>query len=294
MTATGVLPGRIPLTLHAYSIDAVAAVTAWHALVVVSLLPTRGPVLITPGRIGLMAATVWLIYTRDRLDDAAVIDPTRPHTLRHAAHRRHAVILRRIWWAISAAVAGLAPWALSPGEFVAALVGIVGVAGYFAWLRRPGASRNLWVKEVAIASLMAYGVGIPAVVRISDARAGLATAVTLVVSAGMFLMNCVSVSDRERLLDSGQGFPSGGWDVGDRRFGRRLATAGGLIAAVLVGRPSGVPGPVLLAATAAVVLMSVGVSMRPPGASSHGGWPLGGVLDFGLVAAAVLGLVACV
>lgn len=75
------------------SFDAVLVAMLWQQLLMRSFCH-RGS---TYPEIGSLGATVWLIYVADRLLDAARLDVSAPHTLRHEFYLRHRRFFLPLW-----------------------------------------------------------------------------------------------------------------------------------------------------------------------------------------------------
>ena len=270
--------------IHNASLDAVAVAVAWHALMVWALRETTP----TTGRQLTLALSVWCVYTVDRLLDGRQIDPDRPHTRRHAWHRRHQRPLIAAVVVALPVVAFLVAWQSSAAELAMVIAGLVAVGGYFVALHagRWTARRTptVWMKAFAVAMLLAAGIMIPVFARwmLLAGPIRIMVAVTaLIATAGTFAINCILVSRHEERLDRAQSFPS---TRGRRRYEWGLlgcVASVTIVALVLPAMPRGIP----VAIAVGLVLM-VAVVRRPASL------PIGLQLDAALVAAACVGMLA--
>lgn len=185
------------------SLDAVIVGMVWLGTFTIQFCG-RFPLTYEMSIIGL---SIWLVYTADRLFDAARLNPDRPHTLRHRFHKEHGGKLFLIWLAALALDALLIVRFSTDSQlrwgFAAVAIAIAYVTA--AQLCQP---LGRWFpKELQVGIVFAFGTSL---VAWSDPKtpdtAPLLASVVLV--AMLFALNCVCVGLLEIEMDSGQGFIS--------------------------------------------------------------------------------------
>lgn len=228
------------------SLDAVIVAVVWQQWLMRTFCQ-RGS---TWGESAALAATVWLIYVADRLLDAASLNLSRPHSLRHRFYRRHARFFLALWIVVLVVdtiivVRFLPPQLIREGLVVAVAVLVYGASVHFrravmtsqwdgaADLARPSLTIP---KEVRVGVLFAAGVSLSAWSELMTRRnsgidagledgdwVGLVSA-TLAMAI-LFTSNCLLVAFFERRLDRAQSFASVASGVDDPHG--RLARAVG-------------------------------------------------------------------
>ncbi|MCM2371740.1 hypothetical protein [Aporhodopirellula aestuarii] len=217
---------RIPLAawLSLLSLDAVLVAVAWQQLLMQSFCHRWS----TLPETGSLVLTVWLVYVADRLLDAARLDLSQPHTLRHQFYHRHGRIFFVAWVTVLLldtfiVVRYLSPELLRSGLILAAAVLIYGAGVHFPGpasdpRHRDSGRRSRWPslpKEFRVGTLFALGVSLTAwthlVVDTEGVRGPVSLwplAMTTFAMAILFCVNCVLVARFERHLDQAQSFAS--------------------------------------------------------------------------------------
>ncbi|TWT92976.1 hypothetical protein [Neorhodopirellula pilleata] len=214
------------------SIDAVLVAVVWQALFTRTFLD-RSPTFAQAWALG---STVWLIYVADRLLDASRLDLTRPHTLRHRFHHRHARTFAIVWVlvlivAVTVVVVGLSPALIRAGLILATAVLMYGAGVHF--VPRNGDAergrRRFVPKEIRVGVLFAFGVSLSAWthVSVSDPDAIGALFLATVAAAVLFSLNCLLVSRWEAGLDEAQSFSQN--DIGGKSSMTRWLSTVGLV-----------------------------------------------------------------
>lgn len=220
------LTPRMPVAawLSVLSLDAVLVAVAWQQLLMLSFCD-RGA---TWAECGSLAATVWLVYVADRLLDAARLDLSQPHTLRHRFYLRHRRVFFAGWVVVLLAdtlvvVRYLSPELLRSGLVLASAVLVYGAGVHFpsASLDAKGALLRtrlrpaLIPKEFRVGVLFALGVSLTAWTSLifhgdsgEDRQVFFSLAAATVAMAVLFGVNCVLVARFERHLDRAQSFAS--------------------------------------------------------------------------------------
>ncbi|QEG42150.1 hypothetical protein [Roseimaritima ulvae] len=188
------------------SLDAPLIALTWHSLIAGSLTPQGASVGGPPRGCGAAGAvlflTVWLIYAGDRLLDVRRLDFAAEMAERHRFAGRWAAVLWPLWWTLLAvdvmvAIVGLeaAIWAPGAALFAAVVLYALVVHGPWRW-RVP--------KELIVGTVFAVGTCLPVIVRPGAApRLG-----TIVVLAGLFVLNCLCVAAAQQRADGRQQLPS--------------------------------------------------------------------------------------
>lgn len=203
------------------SLDAVMVAVVWQQLL------TRGFCRHSPTwpEFVSLGATVWLIYVADRLLDAARLDVTVPHTLRHVFYLRYRRPFLVLWILVLAATSFLVthylPYEqLRGGLLLASAVLIYGASVHFLPTRSHAVSNvpaqvafgMRLPKEICVGVLFAMGVSLSVWTTLIAGGASsrlLATlATTTCVLSVLFSGNCVLVAKVERELDQAQSFAS--------------------------------------------------------------------------------------
>lgn len=180
---------KIPLWLwpNVLSLDAPIVAVLWQALF------ARGfHVPLSPWPMLVLAATVWLIYSADR-----VLDAKRglSDSLRHRFYQRHWRFIVALWTLVIPATAWLAlehfPRVLFERGLL--LLGLVGAYLVTVHVFDKTVFQTLWFKETAVGVLFALGVS---VTTWSEIRTP-ADAVALTLFAALCTINCVAIERAE-------------------------------------------------------------------------------------------------
>lgn len=220
------------------SIDAVLVAVVWQTLFTRTFLG-RSPSVAEAWALG---STVWLIYVADRLLDASRLDLTRPHTLRHRFHHRHARVFWTVWVlvlmvAVAVVVGQLSPALIQSGLMLATAVLIYGAGVHF--FPRDGhgdrGQRRLIPKEIQVGVLFAIGVSLLAWthVCVSDSSAGGSLLLATILAAVLFSFNCLLVSRWEAAVDEAQTFSQN--EFCDKSRMTRWLCTGGLVLIPVLG-----------------------------------------------------------
>ncbi len=277
---------RVPLAAwpSLLSLDAVLVAVVWQQLLMRSFCNRSS----TWPEISSLAATVWLIYVADRLLDAAKLDLTQPHTLRHLFYREHSQLFLGLWSLLLAIVTFVVVRFLSSdllrnGVLLGAAVLAYGASVHFAASRPVSTAsetqrRSLlsWFhlpKEVRVGTLFALGVSLTVWTQLSTSQPNAVMSGSLAVDpqwtlavatcaiAILFSCNCVLVARFELAIDRAQAFPS----IATHRDWRRLRTANtvgtGEVALAMLALPMGLllrlPMSLVLAMLASAIGLSV-------------------------------------
>lgn len=226
------------------SIDAVLVAVVWQTLFTRTFLD-RSPAIAEVWSLG---SAVWLIYVADRLLDASRLDLTRPHTLRHRFHHRHARTFCVIWVlvlivTVAVVVSQLSFALIQAGLMLAAAVLVYGAGVHFLPRtddRDPDQCRFIpnalfTLKEIQVGVLFAAGVSLVSWthVLVNDSSARGALFLATVIAAVLFSVNCLLVAHWEAVIDRAQSFsPAETWD---RLLALRWLCTWGLVTVPVLG-----------------------------------------------------------
>lgn len=203
------------------SLDAVIVAVVWQQLLMRGFCHQS----VTWPECASLGSTVWLIYVADRLLDAARLDVSAPHTLRHEFYLRHRRPFLTLWIFVLATTAfvvthSLPQQLLRGGLLLAAAVLMYGASVHFSPMRlqalpdvRSRVPGRLRVpKEMRVGVLFAMGVSLSVWTTLTDSGANwrilASLALTTCVLSALFAGNCVLVAKFERELDQAQSFTS--------------------------------------------------------------------------------------
>lgn len=211
------------------SLDAVIVAAAWQQLLMRSFCRRSS----TWPEIATLAATVWLIYVGDRLLDAARLNVSLPHTLRHRFYHSHRHLFLALWATVLVidtviAVRYLPSELLRCGLLLAAAVLIYGASVHLSPKRpvantseaSPNRTSMRVPKELQVGILFAIGVSLTTLTQLTSdltispgdivqiGRPMAMLAITTCGMAALFGCNCILVANFERDLDRAQFFSS--------------------------------------------------------------------------------------
>lgn len=213
--------------INLLSLDAVMVGVLWLLLFTQQYLD-RLPSL---AEVGVIAISIWLAYTADRLLDSLKLDIAKPHTMRHRFHFMHRNKLVTAWLAglivnTFLVVSFATSEQLRCGYLVIALV-LAYIIGVHVPMRGRS-SRARIPKELQAGLLFAIGVSFVAWSGWSDLTESWTSLVFSTLTCGLlFAANCYVVAAAERDLDQAQGFASfsGGTSPMDTSWLPRLILA---------------------------------------------------------------------
>ena len=182
----------------AVSLDAPLVAVAWQGL----FAKTFGLVL-DPNEIFLLFASVWLIYTADRLLDSLKLEPRKIHSYRHAFVYHHRRSLSLVWLVVLALVAifswlELGPYLFKLGLLVLGLCLLYGL-GIHRFKAYFGSS-----KELQIGAVFALGTLVVFLPQLSLQQLWLGW----LCFALLCSFNCYLIAVAEKALDQAQNDPS--------------------------------------------------------------------------------------
>ena len=185
------LSRRTPFWLwpNLLSLDAVVVVIYWQSLFIKSV---HAPAHYAASLV--LALTVWLIYTADRLLDSAQLQYA-PRTERHRFSLEHRRPLVAAFCLAAGLTAFLLPFLQTDvmvwGACLAAVVAIYFLVVHFS----PPLLRRFWPKEYVVGLIFASGAALPAWAAAQSGRTQMLLPVLLF--AGLCTLNCLSIEARE-------------------------------------------------------------------------------------------------
>jgi hypothetical protein len=188
------------------SLDAPLVAVLWQLLFARCFRVSAGP-----AAAALLVASVWLIYSADRMLDAWRGAAERP---RHEFYRRHWRTVLPVWGGVFGMAACLSWFSLPPGLFDRGLWLLAGVALYFTVVHvAPKRNASGW-KEAVVAIFFALGASAAAWSDIRNA----ADLLAVLLFSCLCWINCAAIEQ---------------WEGGPRRFRIGIAAACVALTAVL-------------------------------------------------------------
>ncbi len=218
---------RVWLWPNVLSLDAPLVAVLWQILFVRCF---HAPEQTVP--VVLLAASVWLIYSADRMLDAWRGCGHRP---RHQFCRRHWRALLAVWAAVGAGAAWLA-WNSLPAPLFARGLWLMGAVGLYFTAVHGWRAEKRFPKEAVVAALFALGATIVAWNRLETA----ADVFTVLLFSCLCWINCVAIED---------------WENGEARARVGAAAALVAVAAFLLHRQRPVLASAEVASALAFVLL---------------------------------------
>jgi len=196
-------PIRVPAWswVNLLSLDAVAIGSFWQAVFTFEFCG-RAP---AAYEAAVIALSIWMVYTADRLFDSLRLDLGRPHTLRHRMHYEYRNALITVWVGCLVIDVILIASCASESQLRWGYVAVAAVLAYSAGVHLVGAVRSWIPKELQAGVVFAFGVGLPAWAETS-LRVDL-IASTLMAGV-LFTVNCLLIACWDRDLDLSQRFDS--------------------------------------------------------------------------------------
>lgn len=195
------------------SLDAVAIGVFWHFVFTLEFCHRTPATYET----AILAMSIWLVYTADRLFDSLSLDRGKPHTLRHRIHAVYRLPLVAVWICVVSINTALIASNASEVQLRWGFAAVAAVLVYVAGVHLAGELGRLIPKELQAGGVFAFGVSLSAWSEAGSQDAASVFIATLMAGL-LFAANCFLIALWEQDLDRSQNFAS--WVTRDPTAGR--------------------------------------------------------------------------